>query len=46
MLVGRMQLTSAAGGDLSMYKTAHRTRPKTFSTALEEEHRSLTLFHG
>ena len=46
MLVGSMQLTFPPVGDLSVYKTAHRTRLRTLSTALEKELRSLTLFNG
>ena len=39
--VGSLQSSSAAGGGLSMHKTAHRA-----IQALEEEHRSFTLFNG
>ena len=46
MLVGSPQTTSPPDGGLSVYKTAHSSRLRTLSTALEEEHRSLTLFNG
>ena len=46
MLVDSMQSTSPPGGDFSVYRTAHRTRLRTLSTALEKKLRSLTLFNG